>query len=94
MCTGPVDIAAPKLSGFSSYLPASSTALTSSHLAHSGFLKFDHKGLPIHLEVLLVTQKWVLKTKKMCSEHRLTNPHYITQVKAGLRQCRLAWRLK
>lgn len=46
-CT--VDIAAPKLSGLSSYLPAFSTVLTSSHLAHSGFLKFDHKGLPIHL---------------------------------------------
>lgn len=49
MCIGPVDIAAPKLSGFSSYLPASFTALTSSHLAQSAFLKFDHRGLPMHL---------------------------------------------
>lgn len=29
-----------------------------------------------------------------CSKYRLTNPHYLTQVKAGLRQGRLTWSLK
>lgn len=34
--------------------------------------------------------------ENMCSEYRLTKPHYLTQVKSlsGLRQGRLTWRLK
>lgn len=55
---------------------SSSTALTSSHLAHSSFLKFDHSSLPIHLQVFLVTQKWVLKTKEVS----VPNTSWLTHV--------------
>lgn len=95
MCTCPVDIAAPKLSGFSSYLPASSTALTSSHLAHSGFLKFEPQRPSYPSPSPSGYTKMAFKNQeKTCSEYRLTNPHYLTQDKAGLRQGRLTWRLK
>lgn len=71
MCTG-----CPQALRLLQLFISSSTGLTSSHLAHSSFLKFDHSSLPIHLQVFLVTQKWVLKTKEVS----VPNTSWLTHV--------------